>query len=414
MKSSESTDAFTIVMLVASLPPLPSGGAELQALSLGRHLTKSGHKVIFVTPGKGRVRGKTVVDGMQVYRPYTLFNRCFEWASSLKKKHTYAPVKIEYDDKEELTDIINTKVGWPTRIYYNLFYWQCLWLLWPRRKKISVIHAHTMEWSVIVASRLAKGLNLPTVVKDSTMNGFKSLARFPHGQSLQQFVIRQVHFVAMTKVIGDNLQAAGVPGSNITYIPNGLEIRNLPPVQPREAGTVLFIGNLYQQPAKGIDILLKAWRIVVSKFPAARLRMIGDGDLAIYGAYARQLGIADSVEWLGRVSNPKNYLGTSSVFVLPSRREGMSNALMEAMWFKLPCVVTDISGSNELIRHQFNGLIVPPAEVESLAAAIEFMLRCPEQAVLMGERACNTILESYDMRFIAERYLQLYSNLISH
>lgn len=412
MKSSEQTKPLNIVMLVASLPPLPCGGAEMQALALSKVLAREGHEIIFVTPGKGKIKGKSILEGMQIYRLHSFANTCFNWLAGIKKKHTSSPVKIEYNDKEESTGIIATKVGWPTRIYYTIFFWQCLWLLWPKRKKIDIIHAHTMEWSAIVAARLGKVLKKPVVIKDSTMNGFKSLSRYPNGKSLQQMVIRQTHFVAMTTIIGENLRAETVPAQKITYIPNGMFVSAVPEQKAKKNQTVLFIGNLYQQPAKGIDILLKAWKLVIQHFPEAVLLIIGDGDMKMYEDYTRQSGIAGSVKLLGRLFNTRDYLASADVFVLPSRREGMSNALMEAMLFELPCVATDISGSRDLIQNKINGLIVPPADVQALADGICYMLQHPQEASVMGRKARYTIINEYDINLIAQKYLRLYKTLI--
>ena len=412
MKSSEQTNPLSIVMLVASLPPLPAGGAEMQALMLGKTLMESGHEVIFITPGKGKVKGVSINEGMQVYRPHSFVNICFDWLAGIKKKNTRQVLKIEYNDNEETTNIIATKVGWPTILYYNIFFWQCLWLLWPKRKKIDILHAHTMEWSAIVAARLGKVLKKPVVIKDSTMNGFQSLGRYPNGKRLQQMVIANACFVAMTKIIGENLMRAGIPAPKITYIPNGLMIQDVPARKAKSDRNVLFIGNLYQQPAKGIDILLKAWKIVTEQFPGVMLLIIGDGDRKMYEDYARQSGIDGAVKLLGRRSDIRDYLLAASVFVLPSRREGMSNALMEAMLFELPCVATDISGNNDLIQNGVNGLIVPPADVQALAEGICYMLRVQQEASAMGKKARETIIKEYDIRLIAQRYLRLYKTLI--
>lgn len=401
-------------MLAASLPPLPCGGAEMQALLLGKTLQEEGVQVSFVTPGKAHLKGQTLQDGMTIYRLHAIVNTWFDWLASIKKKRIPKDVKIEYDDATELTDIIATKVGWPTRVYYTIFYWQCLWLLWRKRKQIDIIHAHTMEWSAIVATRLGKALGKPVVIKDSTMNGFKSLARFPNGKLLQQRIMDYAHFVAMTSIIGKNLQAEAVPPRSITYIPNGLPVVAVPEKKTHENQTVLFVGNLYQQPAKGVDILLKAWATVIREFPKVRLQVIGDGDRDMYTTYVHQKGMGSSVSFLGRVSNTRDYLAAATVFVLPSRREGMSNALMEAMLFELPCVATDISGSNDLIQNNVNGIIVPPANVQALADGIIYILRHPQEARAMGQKAREKIINEYDIRVVAQKYYRLYQTLIAH
>jgi glycosyltransferase involved in cell wall biosynthesis len=248
------------------------------------------------------------------------------------------------------------------------------------------------------------------------MNGFRSLQRYPSGARLQQMIIAQAQFVAMTKVIEDNLRAAGVPAEKIHRIPNGIAAGEVgPPKRNTDVSgsppTVLFVGNLYQQPAKGIDILLKAWKVIQAGRPEAVLKVVGEGDLPAYQAYAEKLGIADTVRFLGKQANAAAFYQEAQVFVLPSRREGMSNALMEAMLAGLPCVATDISGSQDLIQSGVNGLLVPPADIEALAKGIEYMLAHPAEARQMGLRARQTIIEKNDIRVVADEYIALYAKL---
>jgi len=402
------------MMLAASLPPLPAGGAETQALRLGEALTADGIIIRFITPGKGSISGETTIRGMPVYRLNSFANRLFNRVSGWKKEKTaISATRIEYDDATETTNRINSRVGWPTIIYYNIFFYHSLFFLWRRRKSFDILHAHTMEWSAIVAARLGKALRKPVLIKDSTMNGFASLVRFPDGIRWQQKIIQQAEFVAMTRIIGENMEKAGIPSGKISYIPNGLSLGTNPPQRaPASPPRVLFVGNLYQQPAKGIDILLKAWVQVSREYPAALLDIVGEGDLPAYNEFTSKLGIGNSVRFHGKRSDLPNFYREAAVFVLPSRREGMSNALMEAMSQALPCVVTDISGSQDLIRPGENGLVVPPADVAALAKALSYMLAHPVEAEAMGQKALESAARQIDMNVVAKRYLSLYRRLL--
>ncbi len=289
-------------MITASVPPLPSGGAELQALKLGEELGRKGITVSFLTPGKGCIRGRSMLNGMTVYRLYSIFSWSFEFLSQLKKKKENKNIRIEYDDRNEISNEIISKVGWASVAYYNIFYWNALFFLWPRRRSFDIIHAHTMEWSAIVAARLGRILKKPVVIKDSTMNGFKSLARFPSGSYLQSRIVASAHFVAMTKIIRENLLLAGVPEEKIFDIPNGIDVGHEILLNTRggKPSKVLFVGNLYQQPAKGVDILLRAWRIVHAQFPDVILQIIGDGVMQEYRNFTDHLQISDVVIFFGK------------------------------------------------------------------------------------------------------------------
>jgi glycosyltransferase involved in cell wall biosynthesis len=218
----------------------------------------------------------------------------------------------------------------------------------------------------------------------------------------------------MTSVIEKNLLAEGIPGEKIIRIPNGIEI-----IDPKKENAnsnkgmnVLFVGNLYQQPAKGIDILIKAWVSVNKKFPNAKLFIVGEGVTQAYFQFTRRLGIENSIQFEGKQSDLSKYYASASLFVLPSRREGMSNALMEAMLWGLPCIATNISGNNDLIEHNKNGLLVPVADISSLTNAICHLLSQPRRAHEMGLEARITIKDRVDIDIIADKYIALYKQII--
>src|SRR5580765_3013081 len=150
-----------VVMLAASLPPMPAGGAEMQALRLAEELSGKGIEVIFITPGKPGLKGMTRIGGVAIYRLHSWMNGLFTRVAAFRKKRPTENIRVEYDDSKEITTRINKKVGWPTVIYYNIFYLHALFFLRRKRMSLDIIHAHTMEWSAVVAARLGKALNKP-------------------------------------------------------------------------------------------------------------------------------------------------------------------------------------------------------------------------------------------------------------
>ena len=87
----------------------------------------------------------------------------------------------------------------------------------------------------------------------------------------------------------------------------------------------------------------------------------------------------------------------------------MPNVLMEAMLRGLPCVATDISGCRDLLNGGTCGILVPPADKDSLAAAIITLLSDRNKASAMGVNARNRIIDSYNINDIADRYINLYN-----
>jgi glycosyltransferase involved in cell wall biosynthesis len=163
-----------------------------------------------------------------------------------------------------------------------------------------------------------------------------------------------------------------VPEHKLAFLPNLLAASPTSETIAFTAPTIITVGRLVEQ--KGIDVLLSAWVTVVEALPHWRLALVGDGPLA--GALkeqARMLGVDNSIDWIGHVSDPFPLLRGAELFVMTSRFEGTPNALLEAMACGLPAVVSDASpGPCELIGTDESpaGLIVPVEDVSATADAI--------------------------------------------
>jgi glycosyltransferase involved in cell wall biosynthesis len=133
---------------------------------------------------------------------------------------------------------------------------------------------------------------------------------------------------------------------------------------------MISVTRLVEQ--KGVDVLLKAAARAFETLPGWQLAIVGDGPLReSCKTLARELGIANRVDWRGHVSDPIPYLRAAKLFILTSRFEGSPNALLEAMACGLPSIVSDASpGPLELIGEEEAGLIVPVEDVETTAAAM--------------------------------------------
>ena len=103
-------------------------------------------------------------------------------------------------------------------------------------------------------------------------------------------------------------------------------------------------------------------------------------------------------------------LGQVDVFVLPSRYEGMSNALLEAMAAGLPCVATEVSGNEENIEPERSGLLVPPNQPEALAEALATMLTQREYARRLGCGARDRVVAHFDRNPLLLRLVNLYAS----
>ncbi|MCB2107168.1 MAG: glycosyltransferase family 4 protein [Rhodobacteraceae bacterium] len=170
------------------------------------------------------------------------------------------------------------------------------------------------------------------------------------------------------------LARAHAPGVDVGVIPAGVPVDTGTAKVDYDGGReirLLFVGRLVHQ--KGLDVLMDALAQLPASGPDWRLILAGDGPewTAIAGKAAR-LGMKrqlDFLGWCGKAELADIYR-KADIFVLPSRDEGMSNALLEAMASGLPVVCTDVAGMRDVITPDDNGLIVMPENAAQLAQAL--------------------------------------------
>lgn len=178
-----------------------------------------------------------------------------------------------------------------------------------------------------------------------------------------------------------------------------------PPDTPGgEPVELVFVGRL--APVKGLRILLDALERV--EHPPVRLTVVGDGpDRPHLEAAAAPLG--PRVRFTGYLSQAEvaETLAKAHLVVLPSFAEGVPVMLMEAMAAGLPVIATTIAGTGELVADGVSGRLVPPGDVEGLAAAIAALAADPDGRRRMGEAGRKTIRAEFDVRTEARRLLAL-------
>ena len=216
-----------------------------------------------------------------------------------------------------------------------------------------------------------------------------------------------------------SISETGLSPGKLSVIPNGVDYELFASATPADLtqfgipqGSPVFItvGRLEEQ--KGIDLLLTAASLVLRNHHDCHFLIVGDGcDRAALESQARQLGIANSVHFVGQRADVPNLLKASTVFVLPSRWEGMSNALLEAMAAGLPVVATAVEGSTELVRSGETGFLVPAGRSEDLAAAIRSTLEDAGRAREMAAAAQAIVRQCYTAESAVSGYGGLYRQL---
>ncbi len=168
---------------------------------------------------------------------------------------------------------------------------------------------------------------------------------------------------------------------------------------------------------KGLDIFVQAAAKVCREFPRAVFLVIGANHEPEYFQELKRLteslGLNDNIRFLGRWEEVFPLLKMSDVFCLPSRSEGFSNALVEAMACSLPCVATRVGGNAEALQDGQNGFLVEPEDASATADRILTLLRQPEWARQMGHAARQTVEEKFTQETMMKNLVGVYERLLA-
>ena len=191
------------------------------------------------------------------------------------------------------------------------------------------------------------------------------------------------------------------PGENPTDLRNELGL-------PQEAFLVLSVGELNAH--KNQQVIIRA--IARMKDPAIHYVLCGKGDQRQnLEVLARELDIADHIHFLGYRKDIADICRQSDVFALPSRREGLPFAAMEAMYCGLPLVNSGIRGLTDITEDGVSGYICDPDDTERYAGSIRKLKNAPEDRSRMGERNQKTV-EAYTAARTKQEILQLIRELL--
>ena len=175
-----------------------------------------------------------------------------------------------------------------------------------------------------------------------------------------------------------------------------------------------MVGNLLR--SKGHELVLKALGKLRPAFPQLRCRIIGEGpDRAQFEALARTLGIVAQVQLVGRQSRSEvaEAMRRCSVFVLPSRNEGLGCVYLEAMSCGKAVIGCRGQGIDEVIEHGKNGWLIPAEGLEELVQGLSTLLGSPELCRRMGTAARQTILEKFTLSHQARDLANIYRQAIA-
>ena len=392
----KSQSEITICGITAKFPPEYGGGAK-QAFSLYTRLSKLGVKCFIITQTDRRTKklglNEESMGGLSVYR-YRVPS--FRWG----KMRTL------------------------------LFYIRLLLFLVQKRHEYDIVHCHSIHTHTLIAILASKLLGKRVITKMAGMaaDSASAIAKKRLGWLRLKICSLADRIIATSSELYLDAIDSNLPGNKIVQIPNGVdtvkfrEVALQQKLQLREALSfkpdeilVTFVGML--RWVKGIDVLIDCWSDVTEHIPNAKLLLVGPEStnervfLKTVFSKVEERSLSSKVIRVGHVENVEEYLQISDIFVLPSRAEGMPNSLLEAMACSLTCVASDSSCIQDLIQHNYNGLLFECDNSKQLGERIIHLARNVDLRRCMGVRARKTITARFSLDAVAGKYLKLYKEL---
>ncbi|RWP10332.1 MAG: glycosyltransferase family 1 protein [Mesorhizobium sp.] len=186
---------------------------------------------------------------------------------------------------------------------------------------------------------------------------------------------------------------------------SGVDLEHFSPAALPEKPSFLMIARLLGD--KGVREFGEAARIVKARHPEAPIRLVGylDGTPNSISQAELDAILASGVEFLGRLDDVRPAIAQSSVYVLPSYREGTPRSVLEAMAMGRAIITTDAPGCRETVVDGRNGYLVPPRDAQTLAEAIERFIANPALIAGMGAESRRIVETKYDVHMVNARIM---------
>ena len=172
--------------------------------------------------------------------------------------------------------------------------------------------------------------------------------------------------------------------------------------------TFLLVARLLRE--KGVVEYVDAAREIKREFPGVRFVLLGGTDTnpgALSTDAINRWVVDGLIEWPGHVANVQDWVNESSVFVLPSYREGLPRSTQEAMAAGRPVITTDVPGCRETVVEGANGFLIPPRDVSALVKAMRRFIIEPAMIAVMGQESRRMAEARFDVREVNARLLAI-------
>ena len=300
--------------------------------------------------------------------------------------------------------------------------------------RVDVVHIHSVSGKNLAVALAALVWRRPLVLSLHTAVDDEPAGIANRG-ALMRWAFRQARlYLTVSPKLTAAWLTAGLPPDRLREVPNGIDTARFRPSNaqervalrhrlgiPADRPVIVFVG--YFSADKQPHVLFDAWTSLEATHGVETTLVFvgatsspywevdaGLADAVKHQAHAR--GVADRVVFAGVTPHVEDYLRAADVFALPSRREGLPVALLEAMACGLPCVASRLPGATDaIVDDGVHGLLVPPGDAGALADAMAACLSDPASALTLGARARERVLARYADRAVASAWLEAYQTV---
>ena len=271
--------------------------------------------------------------------------------------------------------------------------------------KPDIIHSHLFRatfWARLIRL-LNPEIKLVTSIHGCETEVFHQFEKLTH--SLSHKLIFPSYFLRDWYL--ENIAKA----KNTEVIYPGVKVE---PLEKKAAKKSLVIGTLSRlHPVKGIDCLLKACANLRTRNHSFRLLIGGDGiQKEQLKKAAQKLGLNDTCNFIGSITDSRKFLAKLDIFVAPSLREAFGINVCEAMEQGVPVVASSVGGLPEIIQNTKTGILIEPGNVKQLTESISQLISEPEKRAKTALRARQRIIENFNRKESMTKHMKIYNNLL--
>jgi glycosyltransferase involved in cell wall biosynthesis len=287
------------------------------------------------------------------------------------------------------------------------------------REQPNILHSHGYK-SNFYAWRAVSGKNIPWII---TNHGKRVGMKLTVYNWLNIFLMKKADkLIAVSREIADEMTKKGIPSTKILVIDNGIDLQRFTNHRKNNDLRESFglngnnkiigtIGSLTEE--KGHIHLIEAARQVTDKYTECRFLIVGDGGQRQFlEEKTSRLGLSGRVIFTGSRKEVPEILSMLDAFVLPSLKEGLPMALLEAMASKVPVIASKVGAIPKIIEDGINGMLIPPRDPDAIAKAINTMFSDSTSAKEMALKGFEKVRDHFSSKLMYEKYMTVYNDLL--